>query len=121
MDLALGQHLPAERRRLERARQARPDADVHDGVGAGGKGCLEGVAKASGLAAAVFGNGASGAVIRAQKSSALSSTPAWNVSSPNETRRGTTVIPSSAARLGDRSLAESMTMATWLMGTPSRA
>src|SRR5450432_3747361 len=76
--------------------------------------------KATGLAAAVFGKGASGAVIRAQKSSALSWTPAWNSSLPNETRSGTTVIPSSAARAGARSLAESVTIATWLMGTPSR-
>src|SRR5450432_1623212 len=75
--------------------------------------------KAIWLAAAVVGKGASGAVIRAQKASALSSAPALNVSAPNDTRRGTTVIPSSAARLGGRSLAESVTMATRLMGSPS--
>src|SRR3954447_1370651 len=68
--------------------------------------------KSPGLAAAVLGNGASGAVIRAQNSSVLISMPALKVSAPKLTTSGTIVIPSAAARTGSMSDAESVTMAT---------
>ena len=65
-----------------------------------------------GDAAAVVGNGASGASIRFQKSSVERSTPDRNSSVPNRTRRGTTRIPSASATGRGRSEAESVTIAT---------
>jgi hypothetical protein len=72
-----------------------------------------------GLHAAVFGNGASGAVIFCQNSSVERSTPAEYVSSPKVTMRGTTAIPSEAALAGSKSDAESVTMATRPTAGPS--
>ena len=75
-----------------------------------------------GLAAAVVGNGASGAVIRAQNASVVSSTPARKLSSPKLTMSGTTAIPAAVAVAGSRSAAESVTIATRLTGqSPPRA
>ncbi|HEY8818758.1 MAG TPA: hypothetical protein VIM25_08065 [Candidatus Limnocylindrales bacterium] len=67
-----------------------------------------------GDAAAVFGNGASGATIRSQKVADDISTPALYVSEPKVTSSGTIEIPSAAARAGSRSDAESVKIATRL-------
>src|SRR5882672_9231332 len=64
-----------------------------------------------GLDAAVFGNGASGAVIGCQNSAVVRSTPARYVSEPNVTTSGTMWIPAAAATAGSRSDAESVTKA----------
>ena len=69
--------------------------------------------KSPGDAAAVVGNGASGAVIRSQKASVVRSTPGRKLSAPKLTTSGTTVIACAAATSGGRSLAESVTIATW--------
>ena len=71
------------------------------------------VLKSPGDAAAVVGNGASGAVIRSQKASVVRSTPGRKLSAPKLTTSGTTVIDCAAAASGGRSLAESVTIATW--------
>src|SRR5688572_13823464 len=72
-----------------------------------------------GLHAAVFGNGASGAVIFVQNSPAERFTPASYVSLPKVTRSGTMAIPSSAAFAGSKPDAESATMATRPTGEAS--
>ena len=77
--------------------------------------------KSPALAAAVLGNGASGAVMRCQNSSVVRSTPALNRSLPKVTSRGTTVMPPAAAAAAVRSDAESVTMATRLMAATSWA
>ena len=61
----------------------------------------------------MVGNGASGASIRAQNSSVVIVTFGRNVSSPKLTTSGTIVMPARSATSGGRSLAESVTIATW--------
>ena len=61
---------------------------------------------------AVFGKGASGAVIRSQNCAVDRSMPARNDSSPKVTDSGTIPIPSALAWAGSRSEAESVTNAT---------
>src|SRR4029079_2775552 len=69
--------------------------------------------------AAVVGNGASGAVIRAQNSVPSISTPARNDVSPKLTISGMTWMPDAAASAGSRSDAESVKIATRApCGTP---
>ena len=70
------------------------------------------VRKSPGAAAAVVGNGASGAVIRCQNSSVVRLTPARKLSGPKLTTSGTTAMPAALATSGGRSLAESVTIAT---------
>ena len=70
--------------------------------------------------AAVVGNGASGASIRAQNCSVDRSTPTRNSWSPNRTKSGTTRSPAAAAAAGARSAVESVTTATRPM-TPPRS
>ena len=71
-----------------------------------------------GDAAAVVGNGASGATMRSQNSTVDISTPALKVSEPKVTSNGTIEIPSAAARVGSRSDAESVKIATWRTAAP---
>ena len=68
--------------------------------------------KSPGEAAAVVGNGASGAVIRSQNWSVVRSTLGRKLSGPKLTTSGTTAIPCAAATSGGMSLAESVTNAT---------
>ncbi len=68
--------------------------------------------KSPGLQAAVLGNGAPGAVIISQKRSALRSTPVRYSIVPKVTRSGTRAMPLRAESSGERSDAESTTMAT---------
>ncbi len=67
--------------------------------------------------AAVLGNGASGASIRAQNCSVVRSTPTLSSSAPNRMNSGTTTSPAPAATEGARSALESVTIATRPMRT----